>query len=138
MAYYNQNKKPEELVRQNILALLIDTYKFPKSLIVTEKNISELNTTNLSCLIKRRVDILCYQKAGQELKPLLLIECKAKNLSRQNFDQLEGYNTWIQSPFIALTNFKEVFLGFYSFAEKRYIYQNKWFTIDELVNLISK
>ena len=65
----------------------------PAGLIQVEKAIFPL---------KRRFDIVVFYKSGNTLLPLLLIECKAKMPSQKAIDQLFGYNTTIQAPFVGL------------------------------------
>ncbi len=104
--------QPEERVRQNILHVLVHTLGFPKSCIAVERALSECAS---ACgeVPKRRIDIIAYAQVEQELKPLLVIECKATTLHPNMLDQLLGYNHFIQAPFVALMNQKKTIFGQY-------------------------
>ncbi|MBS0625047.1 MAG: type I restriction enzyme HsdR N-terminal domain-containing protein [Verrucomicrobia bacterium] len=86
---------PEEAVRQALIGKLIHL-GFPKGLIAVEKGIEA----------DRRFDLLCYYRAD-ELKPLLLIECKAHSLNVEAENQLFGYNAKLGAPFVCLANGSE-------------------------------
>ena len=58
---------PEEWVRQNIAAYLVNEKDFPSSVIVMEKSLSYNK-------MAKRCDILIYNRSGQ---PVLMVECKA-------------------------------------------------------------
>jgi len=87
---------PEEWVRQNFLQYLIQTKKYPASLIAVEKEIKlgELN---------KRFDIVVYDKATE---PWMIIECKSMNipLSKLALDQVLRYNLSLQVPYLIVTN----------------------------------
>lgn len=87
---------PEEWVRQHAIHFIIDEKKFPAGLIEIEKQITLFNTT-------KRVDILVRDK---DLKPLLLIECKAVGieLTQTEINQLARYQITIKAPYCMLTN----------------------------------
>src|SRR5688500_5642280 len=74
----------EEWVRQNFIAYLISTLRYPSSLIAVEKEIS-LNG------LKKRFDILVY---NNEHQPWMMIECKSHDvlLTRSVLDQALRYN----------------------------------------------
>lgn len=96
---------PEEWVRQNFLQYLLQTKKYPASLIAVEKEIK------LGELIKR-CDIVIYNNEG---KPLLIVECKAMDveLNNKTLDQVLRYNISIPVPYLVITN------GSYCFGFKR-------------------
>lgn len=73
---------------------MIDELGFPKGLISVEKGLGG-----------RRTDIVCYTK---EMRPLLLIECKAGELGMAAASQAFGYNDTIKAPFICLANSEEI------------------------------
>lgn len=87
---------PEEWVRQHVIHFIIEDKQFPKGLIEIEKQISLFNTN-------KRVDILVRDK---NLKPLLLIECKAVDvvLTQTETNQLARYQITLQAPYCMLTN----------------------------------
>jgi hypothetical protein len=85
---------PEERVRQALLSQMLGPLAFPKSLIAVEKRLGP----------GRRADIIAYVKQGTELKPLLLIECKAERVDREAYWQASGYNAFLAAPFICLAD----------------------------------
>jgi hypothetical protein len=87
---------PEEWVRQHVIHFLVEVKKFPTGLIEVEKQISLFNTN-------KRVDILVRDK---NLKPLLLVECKAADvaLKQTEINQLARYQITLQAPYCMLTN----------------------------------
>lgn len=87
---------PEEWVRQNILHFLISHKNFPAGLIEVEKSIQLFNTS-------KRVDILVRTP---QLKPLLLVECKAPevNITQKEAEQLARYQITLQAELSFLTN----------------------------------
>lgn len=73
---------------------MIFSLGFPKGLISIEKKVGT-----------RRYDLVCFTK---EMKPLLLIECKAGPIEEKAETQAFGYNHEIEAPFISLANANEV------------------------------
>ena len=67
---------------------------FPKGLISVEKKVGT-----------RRYDLVSFTK---EMKPLVLIECKAGLIEKRAASQAFGYNDEIKAPFVALANANEV------------------------------
>lgn len=61
---------------------------FPKGLISVERSIGD-----------RRYDILVFSR---EMKPLLLVECKAHSVNEATFQQALGYNETVKAPFLCL------------------------------------
>ena len=87
---------PEEWVRQHVIHFLIEEKQFPDGLMEVEKQITLFNTN-------KRVDILVRDK---NLKPLLLVECKAAEveLTQTEINQLARYQITLQAPYCMLTN----------------------------------
>ncbi len=87
---------PEEWVRQHVLHFLVEHKGFPATLIEVEKNIKLFNT-------EKRVDILTRTP---QLKPLLLVECKAPEvkLGQNEVSQLARYQITLEAPYSFLTN----------------------------------
>ena len=87
---------PEEWVRQNFLNYLINTKKYPASLIAVEKEIFLGD-------LKKRYDIVVYNKNTQ---PWMLIECKEMNvvLDKTVLSQVLRYNINLQVHNIVITN----------------------------------
>jgi hypothetical protein len=87
---------PEEWVRQHVIAFLVQTQKYPMSLIAVERMI----TFNQ---LKKRFDVLVYNKSG---KPEILIECKAPEvkLSSETLFQIATYNMIFKVPYLFVSN----------------------------------
>ena len=91
-------KTPEESVRQKLIQKMIGELGFPKGLLVVE---GDLETG-------RRFDLVCYAKAKEGLRPLLLVECKADTIDEAAARQAWGYNASIGAPFLCLVCGKEI------------------------------
>lgn len=87
---------PEEWVRQHVLNYLVSEKKFAASSISIEKELT-LNA------IKKRYDVVVYNK---ELKPYLIIECKAPyiSLNEQVVEQALRYNLSVKADLLMITN----------------------------------
>ena len=87
---------PEEWVRQHVVLFLIETLKFPKSLINCEKEF----TVNG---IKKRYDLVVFRPDGNIF---LLVECKAPKIAitQKTFDQIARYNLKINATYLMVTN----------------------------------
>jgi type I site-specific restriction endonuclease len=87
---------PEEWVRQHIIQFLITHKQVPTSMISVEKQMLLNNT-------KRRTDIVIF---NSNLKPLLIIECKAPQISidQLTINQALRYNMELNVPAIFLSN----------------------------------
>ncbi len=87
---------PEEWVRQNFLQYLIETMKYPASLIAVEKQL-------ILGELKKRFDMVVYDK---NTMPFMIVECKEMNvsLSESVLQQVLRYNTNIQAKFLIITN----------------------------------
>lgn len=87
---------PEEWVRQNIIHYLINYKQVPASMISIEKQLI-LNST------KRRTDLVIF---NSNLKPLLIIECKAPQIeiNQLTINQALRYNIELNVPAIFLSN----------------------------------
>ncbi|MCL6265815.1 type I restriction enzyme HsdR N-terminal domain-containing protein [Flagellimonas myxillae] len=88
--------QPEEWVRQHVVHFLINSKKYPKSLINVEK---QLVVNNL----KKRYDVVVYKSDGTIA---LLVECKAPEIqiSQETFDQIARYNLLLKSDYLMVTN----------------------------------
>lgn len=99
-----QRGKPEEAVRQKILLYLIEQLHYPRGLILLEVPIGSLIPTKRAS--KRRIDLVCYKKDREHLRPYLLVECKAERPSGRQvtaaWSQLIGYNSFIQASYLVL------------------------------------
>jgi hypothetical protein len=101
---------PEEIVRQIWIERMVNELSFPRPLVSVEKELKELPDIkdNLDSLPSRRIDIVCYRKEQDLLRPLLLIECKQSLELQPALDQVKGYNTFVKAPYIAVANRQEL------------------------------
>lgn len=86
----------EETVRQSLLKKMLGELAFPRGLIAVEKKIGGQ---------ARRFDIVCYGRRFHpchELYPLLLVECKAEDVSDAAREQALGYNAFVGAPFVCI------------------------------------
>lgn len=88
--------QPEEMVRQLMVAYLIEERGFSPNLISMERGL-KVNTMD------RRFDLLVYD---QEVQPYLLVECKAfqVELGQSAFEQVIWYNSTLKVPYLIVTN----------------------------------
>lgn len=93
---------PEEWVRQHFLNFLIQSHKYPASLIHVE---ASLTYNRLS----KRSDIVVYSNRG---KPVMAVECKAPSvaITQKVFEQLAMYNFTLKVSYLALTNGMQHFI----------------------------
>lgn len=87
---------PEEWVRQNFTAYLINNLSFPASLMGNEIALT-LNGTS------RRCDTVVFNRKGQ---PLVIIEYKAPSISvtQKTFDQIVRYNMVLKARYLIVSN----------------------------------
>ncbi len=91
---------PEEWVRQQFLLYLIDTMRYPTSLVAVERSIKIAGRY-------KRFDILVYKNAN----PWMLVECKSELvvLNQQTLSQILAYQSVLQVKFLTITNGKQFF-----------------------------
>jgi len=87
---------PEEWIRQNLSQYLIQVKKYSVQRIAHEMT---LNIKDYS----KRCDIVAFNK---ELRPYLIIECKAPEISinQKVFDQVFTYNFRLNASYLAVSN----------------------------------
>lgn len=87
---------PEEWVRQNFTAFLIEYKQFPRGRIAQEISI-KLNG------MSRRIDTVVYDNHGS---PVALIEYKSPDvkISQETFNQIVRYNMVMQVPYLIVSN----------------------------------
>jgi len=87
---------PEEWVRQNFIAYLINDKKYPRSLIKVEQVIQAFKKT-------RRCDAVIHTN---EIKPLAILECKKTDvkINEKTFKQIALYNSALKAPYLIITN----------------------------------
>ena len=88
--------QPEEWVRQHFVNYLIEIKKVPVSHISLEQG-HEYNN------LAKRTDILVWDS---ELKPLILVECKASHIeiTDDTFFQAAAYSSQVGARYVILTN----------------------------------
>lgn len=133
---------PEELVRQGLLSLMIHQLGYPPSYLVLEKELCQM--PHLEChpqhIPDRRADLICFGKGihpKHALYPLLLVECKAVKLTRKVWDQVVGYNHFLQAYFIAIANGEEIKTGWYDKDRKEYVFINTLPCYADLLSSVS-
>lgn len=90
---------------------MIEDLGYDKNMFVIERGIDQLPHLHKKISGNRRVDILYYAKgihSDWDLYPLLLIECKAGQITKGAKEQIIGYNYHIQSYFLAIVNAVEI------------------------------
>ena len=104
--------QPEEWVRQHALLFLIETKKYPKSLINVEK---QLEVNNL----KKRYDIVVFAPDGSIQ---ILVECKAPDIKidQMTFDQIARYNLSLKSNYLMVTNGMDHYYCKMDFENEKY------------------
>jgi hypothetical protein len=109
--------QPEEWVRQHMVHYLLETKKYPTSLINTEK---QLIVNNL----KKRYDIVVYNSNGSIH---ILVECKAPSIkiTQQAFDQIAQYNMQLNATFLIVSNGLEHYFCKMDYQNKKYIFLNE-------------
>jgi hypothetical protein len=91
---------PEEIVRQELLSHLLGSFGCPRHLLAVEAPLRAISSRQVR--LTRRLDIVCFCVKASVVVPLLVIECKAAPPKRQALTQLNGYNFYLQAPFLAL------------------------------------
>jgi len=103
---------PEERVRQALVQLMVEELGYPRSLLVIERELAQLpHLQQTEGLPQRRIDLLAYGRVEGDLKPLLLVECKADRVAPAALDQLLGYNHFVGAPFVAAVGRDEMITG---------------------------
>lgn len=107
---------PEEWVRQNFLNYLVNTLKYPASLMGIEKEIylGEL---------KKRCDIVVFNKNHQ---PWMIVECKEMGvpLSNTTLEQIVRYHMVLPAAFLVITNGVNTWCCEHNVAEGRWEFIN--------------
>lgn len=134
---------PEEKIRQACIRLMIDSLGYPLSLLAVEKELIKLPQavpTFNSAIPKRRADIIAFAKgikADCPLSPLLLIECKAVDLTPDFANQVISYNTFVKAPFITLANGNQCLTGWYDSEESFFRFEKGLPCYEKLIEWIS-
>lgn len=100
---------PEECVRQAVIHHLIHDCGYPLESLVIEKALNQLpGVAQNQEIPNRRIDLAVYVPKKDQLKALLLIECKGVPLNKSFLRQLFGYNHYVKALFTALVNQDEL------------------------------
>jgi hypothetical protein len=115
---------PEEWVRQNFIAWLIQTKKYPAGLIAVEKELSFND-------MKKRYDAVIY---SNKHAPAMLIECKAPGISitQKVFDQAARYNLVLKVKHLIITNGMNHYYCSIDFENGSFAFNDKVPDYDEL------
>lgn len=135
--------QPEELVRQRIIDRMINQLGFPKSGLAVEKALSQLPHLQQSGLDlpSRRVDIISYATGIHpefSIYPLLVVECKAIEMSEKVLQQVAGYNHFIGAPFVCIANEDQLFTGWHEGSSGKYRFVDFLPPYQELVRYVLK
>lgn len=100
--------KPEEEVRQRYVCRLVDSYGYG-----IKQMGEEVKVTNSQCgQGAARADIVIWRNEEDKRKgknALIVVECKAENVTIRQADYFQGYNyaAWAGAKFFVTTNLKE-------------------------------
>jgi hypothetical protein len=130
---------PEERVRQQLIAYMVQERGFPADLLAVEKELRQMPHLQLTphALPQRRADLLCFAKdihPHHSLYPLLLVECKAIPLNQKVLYQVAGYNHFIQAYFIAITDGQQMKTGWRETASRQYTFIDGLPTYSQLLS----
>lgn len=105
---------PEEWVRQNLIAYLIQIKGYPVSMIGVEKQLI-LNS------LPKRFDLVIFTRNAN---PYLLVECKAPGveITENTFDQAARYNMLLHAEYFLITNGLEHYTCRIDYERKQYIF----------------
>ena len=86
---------PEEWVRQNFIAYMIQEKNYPAEVIAVEKTIRIGE-------MKKRFDIVVFKN----MQPWIIVECKEPDvpLTTEVFEQLSHYNMRLSGSYLIITN----------------------------------
>jgi hypothetical protein len=134
---------PEEEVRQALISQMVGSLGYPKQNLAIEKalkHMPHLSQENYK-FPERRADLVCFAKGIHpihEIFPLLLIECKAVNLTQKVMQQVVGYNYYLKAYFIAVANSSHIRTGWFDPISKEYRFVERLPKYEELINSISR
>ncbi len=105
---------PEEWVRQNFAAFLVQEKAYPASGIIMEKSLSYNK-------MARRCDILIYDRTGH---PVVMVECKAPEVTikPEVFDQIAVYNMVFRVSYLIVTNGLKHYCCRIDFSERKIVF----------------
>lgn len=100
--------KPEEVVRQEYIKRLVNTYGFELSQMEQEIQVNNSHRGQGRAM----ADIVIWKNEKDKLdskSPIIVVECKAEHITVQEKDYFQGYNyaSWAGADFFVTTNQKE-------------------------------
>ncbi len=115
---------PEEWVRQNFVAFLINHKQYPKALMGNEISLSQNG-------IKRRCDTLVADMEGNNL---VIIEYKAPSIeiTQKVFDQIVRYNLELRAKYLIVSNGMQHYCCKIDYENQSYIFLPDIPTYDSL------
>jgi hypothetical protein len=118
---------PEEIVRQKLIHFMIEELGYPKHFLSVEKTLKEVPHLQLygPKIPDRRADIICFAKEihpQHALYPLLVVECTSVKITEKVLNQVEGYNHYLKSCFVAVANEEELRTGWFDPSLGKYQY----------------
>lgn len=132
---------PEEVIRQRLLRHMTEALGYPKNWLCVEKRLTELPHLSLQPtqrMPQRRIDVVCYMRGqSHDLKPLILVECKAVPITRRAMQQVIGYNRYVKAPFVCLINATEVRFGGFDPVTRDYRFGNTFPSYAEIASPIA-
>lgn len=104
--------QPEEFVRQLLLHFLISDMRYNRNRITVERGVT-INSEG------KRTDILVFD---QDMRPFLLIECKAPKVPLKTgvFRQAANYNGAIKVPYLMISNGLESYVAEIDYQAEQY------------------
>lgn len=130
----------EERIRQDLIDRLVLKWNFPSRLLIKERAIHQLPHFHQEGLKEglpkdRRIDLLAYHWQKERLMPLVLFECKYAKPDKKAFQQLVGYNHWIQAPYLAWVSLEHE--GLYRISKEGLIYLGAFQPFEDLCKLLT-
>jgi len=116
---------PEEWVRQHFVQYLVQELDVPAGLVAVEASFQYQGRP-------RRADVIVHDQEGA---PLLLVECKAPQVSidQDAFDQCARYNIVLGAPYLVVTNGQVHYACTIDFDDRRYTFLDDLPPYDELL-----
>lgn len=110
----NVKLTPEEWVRQHIIKFLILDKNTPPSLVGVEKSLKIGR-------LHKRFDLVVFTK---EVKPLLLVECKAPDivLNENVLNQVARYNSILKAKYFMISNGVRTILFCYNYSDSKFVF----------------
>jgi len=104
--------QPEEFVRQLLLHFLINDMRYNRNRITVERGVA-INAE------RKRTDILVFD---QNMRPFLLIECKAPKVKLRTsvFRQAANYNGALKVPYLMISNGRESYVAEIDYQREDY------------------